>query len=371
MTLNKSIMALATVAAFSLSGQAMAAGTGAGTTVQNVASLSFQIGGTTQAALTSTASFQVDNRVDMTLITAVEQNTVVPGQTVSFSYTLANTGNADQIFQMSIGNSSDVSTDNGNIALTGTVYTNLVNATLDNNNFITVAEDAVATFDVTVTIPLVRDGTENILDDDTFILLTTATAVADTLGAALNDDTNTNKNLVANLNAETLIVLADSASALATSDIDAAFNGTVSVLNIAEIETATFTYVDPNGNTVNGLGLSVLVATDTLCGTAYTSGVATCTITNYTPRAIPDATVEYTITATNTGGVTAQSVVITQDLSTLDVANVASSDLQPGSLANLVTNLGTASITGDALTVTVGTVAANATVTITFTAIVE
>jgi hypothetical protein len=375
MKLNKSIIALATVAAFSISGQTMAAGTDAGTIVQNEASLSFDINGTSQTALTSTASFQVDNRVDMTLSTAEVQKKVVPGATITFAYSLANTGNAEQVFEMSIGNSADTlaATDDGDIAVTGITYSGLVDGTLANTNYITVAEDATATFNVTVTIPLVRDGAENILNEDEFVLLTTATAVADTSGTALSDDTGTDKNALANLNAATLIVLADSASTLATTDTDVAFNGTVSVLNIAEIETATFVYVDPNGDTVNGLGLSVLVATDTLCGTAYTLGVATCdgTIPTYTPKAIPDATVEYTITATNSGTVAAENVVITQDLSTLDSLDAISADLQPGSLANAVTNLGTATITGDVLTVDVGTVAANGTVTITFTAIVE
>lgn len=369
-------MALASATALSLSGQAFAAGTTAGTTVKNQATLSFEVSGTTQTPLTSEASFQVDNRVDMTIATSTALEKVVPGETVTFSYTLANTGNASQIFEMSVANSADASADNGDIAFTGTTFDNLANGILTNGNYIEVAEDTSATFDVTVTVPLVRDGTTNIVNAEQFILLTKATAVADDAGTALVNGASTDKNDSANLNAKTLIVLADSASTLATSDTDAAFNGTVSVLNTAEIEAATFTYDDGSGTPANGVGISVLVVNDTLCNGTYTAGagVATCdgTITGYTPKAIPDATVEYTITATNTGTVDAEAVVITQDLGTLDAGDNVTADLLPGSLANITTTHGSAAAsTVNTLTVNAGTIAAGATVTVTFTATVE
>lgn len=374
MKLNNKLMALASATALSLSGQAFAAGTTAGTTVSNSATLNFEVSGTAQTPLTSEASFQVDNRVDMTIATSTASEKVVPGETVTFSYSLANTGNATQIFEVSIVNSADAGADDGDIVFTGTTIDTVANGVLTNNNYIEVAEDATATFNVTVTVPLVRDGTNNIVNADEFILLTKATAVADDSGTALVNGATTDKNDAANLNAETLIVLADSASTLSTSDVDAAYNGSVSVLNTAEIEAATFTYDDGSGTPANGVGISVLVVNDPLCNGTYTSGVATCdgTIPGYTPKAIPDATVEYTITATNSGTVSAESVVITQDLGTLDAGDNVTADLLPGSLSNITTTHGTTGTsTGDTLTVNAGTILATETVTVTFTAVVE
>jgi len=374
MKLNQKIMALAATAAVGFSGQALAAGTTAGTTVTNEASLTFEVSGNTQTPLTSNASFQVDNRVDMTITTTTASVKVIPNDTVTFSYTLTNTGNADQVFELSIINSADATADDGDIAFTGTTFDNAVNGTITNGNYITVLEDQTATFDVSVTVPLTRDAGVNIANAEEFILLTKATAVADDAGTALVNGASIDKNDAANLNAQTLIVLADSASTLATSDTDVAYNGSVSVLNTAEIETATFTHKDELNNDVNGLGLSVIVVNDPLCGGTYvaaTGGVTTCdgTITGYTPKAIPDAMVEYTITATNSGTADAEAVVITQNLSTLaGVGGSATADLQPGSLTNPTTTHGSASISGDTLTVNAGTVAAGETVKVTFTA---
>jgi len=381
MKVNKTLTALIASAGLGLSGHAFAAGTDSGTTIKNDVTLSYSVGTTPQAVLSDTAAFMVDTKVDLEIQTQTASNTIVPGDAISYTYTLTNSGNKAQVYELSFSNSADAS-DSGNISLSGVTYafhaSNTSSGSITNSNFLTIPEDETATYTVSFTFPQkLDDATTNILDTDSFYFVAGAQAVLDDTGTSLPDHTSTDKNDSANLTTSQLVVLAEDASNISTTtDTDAAYNGSDIVISTTTVATARFTHKDALNNDVDGPGLSVLVVNDDICNGTYVAGdgVPSCdgTVTGYTPKAIPGAMVEYTITATNSGSTDATSVVFTQNLSTLDELDNATTDLKTGSLANPTTSHGSAIISGDTITVNAGTVSntTDSTVTITFTAIV-
>jgi hypothetical protein len=98
-----------------MSNQALAAGTTSGTTISNTANLTYSSGGVSQPTVASTsASFVVDTKVNMTLVAQATYTTVVPGSTSQVTtFTLTNTGNSTNDFLL---------TPNGALASGTTVY---------------------------------------------------------------------------------------------------------------------------------------------------------------------------------------------------------------------------------------------------------
>jgi len=87
-----------------LAQQALAAGTAAGTTITNTATVNYNVGGVGQTAVQdSDAGFVVDNRVDMTLAESgnIGRTVTTPGQADNVTeFTLQNTGNQSQGYQL-------------------------------------------------------------------------------------------------------------------------------------------------------------------------------------------------------------------------------------------------------------------------------
>ncbi len=399
MKINKTLTALIAGASIGISGQAFAAGTAAGTTITNQVTLNYEVSGTAQAQLDVDTSFLVDNKIDMEISDNSGALTIIPGESITYTYTLTNSGNKSQIFELLLANSADATGtastgDTGDITLPTVTYafagSNTSTGSILAGGYVTIPVDETATYTATFTYPLTYDVGTNIVNDDYFHLLATAEAVADTSGTTITPSTATDKNDAGNILAAELIVFAEDESVMATTDTDAAYTGVISVITSTTVETANFAH-DDNGDgdftdpEDTGPGLTVIVLDDPICN-AYDSGAAnqesyyasytvntvnTCATgpATYTPKAIPGALVEYTITAKNTGAVDASNVVFFQD-----IADAAYSDfLLAGTLGNEVTSHGTPSVDGanNELTVTAGTVAQDATVTITFTAIVE
>lgn len=95
---------LAAILAVFIPQQTMAAGTASGISISNTATVDFQVGGVDQTAITSnTASFLVDNRVDLTVVsTDGAAVSVAPGsQNQVLTYTVTNTGNTVQDYSLS------------------------------------------------------------------------------------------------------------------------------------------------------------------------------------------------------------------------------------------------------------------------------
>ena len=81
---------------------AYAAGTLAGTTITNTASVNFQVGGISQTSQSASNSVVVDRKVNMTLVNVGATTTVSPGQTAAATtWTLTNTSNDTLDFALS------------------------------------------------------------------------------------------------------------------------------------------------------------------------------------------------------------------------------------------------------------------------------
>src|SRR5882672_1321068 len=145
---------------------AHATGTTAGTSVSNTATVNYNVGGVAQAPIASApTSFLVDNKIDLT-VTEVggAATTVVPGQTAAvLIYTVSNTGNSPEGYQLSASNLASGSTlftrtDNADFAGLGVFVDSNANGTYDAGvdtavNINTLAKDATVTVFVVVNVP--------------------------------------------------------------------------------------------------------------------------------------------------------------------------------------------------------------------------
>ena len=397
MKINKTLAALIAGASLGLSGQAFAAPTAAGIVITNKVSLAYKVDTIQQAELEANSSFQVDHKIDMEIVDNLEAPTIIPGQGISYEYSLTNSGNEAQIYQLNLANSADGAADSGNITIPAVTYalteTPPADTSITESGYLTIPSGATAQYTATFTYPqTLDDGETKIVDGNTIILLATAKAVADNTGAAIAVNTaDTDKNTAANLNTK-LILFLEAESDMVTADTDAAGNGTISVITTTTAVTANFAH-DGNGNgnytdpEESGPGLTVKVINDPICSdfipdydqgnyyADYAAGtVNTCVAsapTGYTPKAIPGALVEYTITAKNTGSVAATDVTLEQDIAN---PNAGYTDfLLAGTLRNAATSEGTTAVDAgnNKLVVTIDTFAKDLEVIITFTALVE
>ena len=397
MKLNKTLTALAVSASFGLSGQAFAIGTEAGTEIQNQATLSFSVGNATQTPVTDTAQFKVDNKVDMSLSwdTSALQ-AVAAGQTAFHKFTITNTGNLDQPYDLTAVTAA-ASTE---ILATGPVTSDTASTPSPTFTFYAV-DTQPSVGDTTTTslaaVPHASGSNSKIFWvgvqypltanlEDTNKIANFITVTADTSGNGNNAATDKNSNLE-----QQLFVNADGAG-----PNDAANDAKISAVFGDEITTANFS------DSTDGLKLNVIVVNDPICndnndnygvsgshdsGTS-TTGIMDCNAAtapaSYTPKAIPGALVEYTITAKNTGRAQAESVSFAQDLNTLVFNGLtASTPLQANSIDHVVATMaggaggnngGVNAVnnsTTSALDVDVATFDSGADITITFTAIVE
>jgi len=398
MKINKTLTALIAGASIGMSGQAFAVGTTAGTTITNQVTLDYDVSGTAQAQLDVDTSFLVDNKIDMEISDNSGALTIVPGEDITYTYTLTNSGNKSQIFELLLANSIDATGtantgDTGDITLPAVTYafagSNVSTGSILPSGYVTIPADETATYTATFTYPQTHGASTIIVNDDNFKLLATAEAVADTSGTGITPSTTTDKNAAGNILGAELIVFAEDESVMTTTDTDDAYTGVISVITSTTVETANFAH-DGNGDgdfidsEDAGPGLTVMVLDDPICNVynsgaanqesyyaAYTANTVNACLTgptDYKPKAIPGALVEYTITAKNTGSVDATNVSFFQD-----IADAAYTELLLAeTLGNEVTSHGTTAVAGDnELTVTAGTVTQDSTVIITFTAIVE
>lgn len=319
---------------------ALAAGTASGTTVDNTATVDYQVGGISQAQLTSnTASFVVDNRVDLTVAeSAGTYVDVVPGSTVQvLTFMVTNTGNTAQDFALSAAAGSDPFGGTDNFDATN------VNVYVEDGTTVGYqpAEDT-ATFidelaaDTTATVYIVADIPVSQSNGD--IATYTLTADAHDAGAAgLGAVTNATAG---GNTAGVDVVLGDAAG-----DTDLANAGDHS-------DTGAYRVVSASLNVTK----SVAVYSDPFNGT-----------TN--PKAIPGATMRYTISVQNTSTTTAATSVVVVDTppanttystGTITLDTVGKTDASDGDEADWnITNAG-------AVTVTIPTLSASTMATITF-----
>ena len=250
-----------------------AAGTAAGTNIQNTASISYSVNSTAQTAITSnTESFLVDKKVDL-LVTAGSGVNVTPGTSAqNITFTLLNEGNSSGEFSFSV---TQV------LAAAATDDFDTSNCTTPAN--VTLAADVSQIITVSCDIPAssatVINGATSQVDLKATAVGVTATVGADTAGTedtVFADDTGTGTD-GANSNAQH--------SAVNTY--------TVATADLSVVKSSTVTSDPVNGGT--------------------------------DPKRIPGATVEYSIVVSNAAGASTATGIVVSDTvpSTLTISSAS------------------------------------------------
>ena len=396
MKLNKTLTALIAGASIGMSGQVLAEGTIAGTSIDNTVTIVYSVSTVLQDTVSQNTNFLVDTKVDFSLtLNETATTKVTPnGDGYYSTYTLQSDSNAELDFTLAALNLT-----NGSDYVT--VYDAAVSDNLDLTATISVFVENEATANGYQ--PLIDTATDiQNLDPDTnkviYVVITTAIAAAladgDIAAVSLtatalkgNGDaipTDENNDVFTPLTQQYVLADAD--------------NNGYEVENTAfEVGTATFT--DPDDVTpLDGLDkftLDVTIINDQLCDTTlvnnstddYSTGSCANLLpgmpADYIPKAIPRSMVMYTHKAKNTGSVDGEGVVFSQDLTNiLDNDGDLNLDLISNTLNVKLVNFtdgsggaptGTAIDTsdGNVLTITVDVFEPNDVITIEFTARVE
>lgn len=264
---------------------AMAVGTASSTTISNTATIDFSVGGVGQASVSSlAATFVVDNIVNLNVVSDGDA-TVTPGDTnVVLPFTLTNTGNTTQGYSLAVVNgTTDIAMQNIRIYLdTGVI------GTLDGETAYTLGsniQDVAA--DLSINVLIVADAP--------------ATATA-------NDLTDTYSLLATTLNAGTTTATAETGGADTPGAVDVVFadNALAPVVAAGPADAATDGQHSASGiYTITSAVLAV-----TKISTLVSDPINLTT----NPKAIPGATVTYTITVTNSGAVAASNVTVTDNI---------------------------------------------------------
>ena len=262
---------------------ALAAGTRAGTTITNSATVNYNVGGATQNAVTASDSFTVDRRVNVTVSAITTPVSVSPNQTnrvLAFDVTNLSNSTADLALTTALraGTAANISNirifldSNGNRQLDSAEITAGAITYLDE-----VAEDA------TVAVLVVSDIGINSVNGDTFdVALTAAAHSAGTAGTQGARFTATSGANTAGIDT----VLFDGAGVS-----DAVRDGAFSAQGRYSVSAAVLTVAKTSRIVSDPVNLT----------------------TN--PKAIPGATIEYCITVANAAGAaTATNVALLDDL---------------------------------------------------------
>ncbi len=290
----KIIKTLASVAVLTVANNsAWAAGTTAGTGVDNTASISYSVGGTPQTEIESSeagnttpgagngtsTSFIVDKKVDVDVTAAATSQNIVPNGTATHSFTVTNEGNDIEYFSL-----DDVNATTGDVFDT-TTCTISVSAVTGGLPAIPASDTVAASAPIPSTASPLRIG-----PDGTATVSMVCTAPNDVGGTPLANGDDADVSLLATAvttaggtTALTATTGADTAGAKDTVLADAAGSAAG---DIAEDASHSATVA----NVVNTAELTVrkesAVIDDPINGT-----------TN--PKRIPDATIRYTITVSN------------------------------------------------------------------------
>lgn len=322
----KLLAAVAASAVALASAPAFAEGTASNTTVTNTATLSYQTGGVTQGTVTSNpADFLVDRKVNLTVAESGGLATqVVGGQLAAVTaFTVTNTSNAALDFSLTALNQAggaapfNGATDNFDV----TNFRFVVDA---NNNGVVDAGEAF----ITKLTNVPADGVRNVL------------VVADIPAGRVNNDVAA-IFLVAQaqeLGTTTNVVqttTADNPAAVDTVFADlAGFTGSNDIAR--------------DGKASSRDQYTVVAAAITLTKIATVISDPYNLTTN--PKAIPGATIEYCLIATNTGSNVANNVVVTDVISGKPITYVTGTGVARG----VTTGTGAATTCDQSATVTIG-----------------
>jgi uncharacterized repeat protein (TIGR01451 family) len=324
--------AVVATAAFLTPQSAQAAGTVAGTTVSNTATVNFNVGSVPQTAVSASVDFVVDNRVNVT-VTATGGPSVIPGSTDQvLSFTVQNDGNKTQGYGLSAVFGSGITMNN-------------VRIYIDNGT--------LGSFDVADVLYTPGTNAGDLAPDANMRIL----IVADTPSTAVDGNTSTYSLLATTLNAGTTTVTAEYTGADNANTEEVVF---ADASGPADVHAPTAQDGRHSASSTYTVSTAALTVTKT---SAVISDPANGT-TN--PKRIPGATVRYTITVTNNGAANASNVVITDPIPANTTYAGSSLTLNTASLTDVV-DLDAGSVGAGGVTVNAGTLnSGGSTATITF-----
>lgn len=315
---KRSVRAGVILASFALvaAQSAQAIGTPSGTSIDNLATVAYAVGASAQPVIESSpggnavsgvgvgtpTSFVVDNSLDLTVAELSGSYTTVASGGLSevLVYTVANTGNTVQDFSLSaLDNATDPfgGVDNFNAVPVGIFVDSNNNSVYDFGvDTATYIDELAANGDVEVFV--VRDIGVRVNGDISAVTLTAQVAQGGT-AAAQGADILTDDAAIADNPATVQVVFADGAG-----DTDVASDGKHSDSDAYRVGAAQITVAKTS-----------LVISDPINGGAN-------------PKAIPGATVEYTVTISNGGGAsaTATNVQVTDSLNSEITAGTVAFD---------------------------------------------
>ncbi len=328
-----------------VNGTALAGGTPSGTTVTNKATVTYKVGAVDQDPVDSNdATFVVDNRVVVvvTTVNAGGEVQVPPASTGQvLTYTVTNSGNTVQDYSLSL---VALASDDFDATSVGIFVDSNANGTYDSGTDTATYIDELG-IDQSVNVFIVGDIPSTQSDGDRAEYdLVAQTAAGGTSGTQGSDITSDDAATADDPNAVD-IVFADAAGTA-----DTANDGKHSSRDAYVVLSATLSVVKSSS-----------VVDDPINGT-----------TN--PKAIPGATMRYTIMVTNSGSAAATSVVLVDDIPTNTTYDAGTITLDGSALTDAgsddagdynVTNAG-------AVTVSVASIAASGgSASVTFDVVVD
>jgi len=317
MKVNKTLTALIASAGLGLSGHAFAIGTAANTNIENEATLTFTVNSVPQELQRDTAEFVVDNKIDLNLVWNDGSATkAVPKENnVAISYRIYNAGNSLQSYKLT---ATHMGTDGTTVGSSGysTEYQNGASpavafpATPGYTYSFYQEDGTTAGFQIgedtnlgaaAITGDIAPVATQADLSDvakGTIIYLVVSNILddafdADILGFELTADAYTSSTATTPNVAEVQDTGADIANQVQAVFADTGKDGEETTQSAIEIESAKL-----------AITKSVEVISDPFSSS--------------NPKAIPGATLRYTIELSNTGRLAADSVQVIEDLTKAD-----------------------------------------------------
>ncbi len=358
----KSLLSAGVLAAMTNSATAVPIGTLAGTGVDNTASISYKVNGTTQDPIESSeagnstpgagngtaTTFVVDKKIDL-LVTGGNTTSVAPGQLGATSntellYKVKNEGNSTEVFALTATDALTLASGTDDFNSTGCAVT--VPASLP----VTIASGDVVNVKVECNIPPsstalptgdVTNGAKSLVDLLATVTGVTASTAADTVGCISGTPGPT---------CVTDVVFADgTGTATDGADRNAKHSATSTYLiNTADL---TVKKTEAVSKMSFDLGVNDATATDVTAGNKYH---------------IPGSTIVYTITVANAASAaTASGIVLTDTVpATLTVVGTPTISISGGGAATMASGVGVSAVATNAFDLPAGE---TATLTITAT----
>ncbi len=282
-------------------GQAHAAGTAAGTNVQNIFTLDYQVGGVDQDQITNDGtggnadptSFTVDRVIDLSVTEDATTVDSTPGATEALSFTLTNDGNDSQQYSFALLDEA------ANNDFDGSPYSIYYEDPSSPGTFILFDGTAWPTLtpDQSINVEIRGDIPTGATDGQQETLSLLATTV-DGTGTPVTQDTDGND---ADLSVVENVFGDDPASA------DASSGDSTTVPD--GIDSATSTFIIATADLAGDKVVNMITEDGSNCTNFATPA-------DSTVHPVPGACIEYVITVTNTGSEAATAIAISDTLNT-------------------------------------------------------